>query len=153
MFNYVPIKHKQMSFVSNGGKFKLYTVLNGLIFLTPTQPRISFERAIEHNVFVLFICNPADTTFSVLFLYALRTRYRDDIYMWHSCTNGLSDSASPVEIGSVLEATLTYERTKKYVAPPGSGVGLVKFCTSATRQGRRKVPCRSIFCVTIAQLT
>jgi hypothetical protein len=32
--------------VSNGGKFKLYTVLNGLIFPTPTQPRISFERAI-----------------------------------------------------------------------------------------------------------
>jgi hypothetical protein len=32
MFNYVLIKHKQMSFVSNGGKFKLYTVLNGLIF-------------------------------------------------------------------------------------------------------------------------
>jgi hypothetical protein len=29
MFNYVPIKHKHMSFVSNGGKFKLYTVLNG----------------------------------------------------------------------------------------------------------------------------
>jgi hypothetical protein len=46
MFNYVPIKHKQMSFVSNGGKFKLYTVLNGLIFPTPTQPRISFEPAI-----------------------------------------------------------------------------------------------------------
>jgi hypothetical protein len=35
-----------MSFVSNGGKFKLYTVLNGLIFPTPTQPRISFERPI-----------------------------------------------------------------------------------------------------------
>jgi hypothetical protein len=35
-----------MSFVSNGGKFKLYTVLDGLIFPTPTQPRISFERAI-----------------------------------------------------------------------------------------------------------
>jgi hypothetical protein len=34
MFNYVPIKHKQMSFVLNGGKFKLYTVLNGLIFPT-----------------------------------------------------------------------------------------------------------------------
>jgi hypothetical protein len=32
--------------VANGGKFKLYTVLNGLIFPTPTQPRISFERAI-----------------------------------------------------------------------------------------------------------
>jgi hypothetical protein len=31
MFNYVPIKHKLMSFESNGGKFKLYTVLNGLI--------------------------------------------------------------------------------------------------------------------------
>jgi hypothetical protein len=46
MSNYVPIKHKQMSFVSNGGKFNLYTVLNGLIFPTPTQPRISFERAI-----------------------------------------------------------------------------------------------------------
>jgi hypothetical protein len=40
---YVAIKHKQMSFVSNGGKFKLYTVLDGLIFPTPTQPRISFE--------------------------------------------------------------------------------------------------------------
>jgi hypothetical protein len=46
MFNYVAIKHKQMSFVSNGGKFKLYTVIDGLIFPTPTQPRISFERAI-----------------------------------------------------------------------------------------------------------
>jgi hypothetical protein len=54
MFNYVPIKHKQMSFVSNGGKFKLYIVLKGLIFPTPTQPRILFERAIscerpDHN--------------------------------------------------------------------------------------------------------
>jgi hypothetical protein len=37
-----------MSFVSNGGKFKLYTVLNGLIFPTPTQPRISFERPIQY---------------------------------------------------------------------------------------------------------
>jgi hypothetical protein len=46
MLNYVPVKHKQMSFVSNGGKLKVYTVLNGLIFPTPTQPRISFERAI-----------------------------------------------------------------------------------------------------------
>jgi hypothetical protein len=27
-----------MSFVSNGGKFKLYTVLNGLLFPTPTSP-------------------------------------------------------------------------------------------------------------------
>jgi hypothetical protein len=34
-----------MSFVSNGGKFKLYTVLNDLLFPTPTQPRIAFERA------------------------------------------------------------------------------------------------------------
>jgi hypothetical protein len=41
MFNYVPIKHRQMSFLSNGGKFKLYTVLNALIFPTPTQLRIS----------------------------------------------------------------------------------------------------------------
>jgi hypothetical protein len=46
MFNYVPIKHKEMSFVSNGGKFKFYTVLNGLIFPTSIQPRILFERAI-----------------------------------------------------------------------------------------------------------
>jgi hypothetical protein len=50
MFNYVPIKHTQMSFVSNCGKFKLYTVLNGLLFPTPAQPRISFERAIEYSV-------------------------------------------------------------------------------------------------------
>jgi hypothetical protein len=35
-----------MSFVSNGGKFKLYTVPNGLLFSTPTQPRFSFERMI-----------------------------------------------------------------------------------------------------------
>jgi hypothetical protein len=42
--NYVPIK--QMSFVSNGGKFKLYTVPNGLIFSTPTQLKFSFERMI-----------------------------------------------------------------------------------------------------------
>jgi hypothetical protein len=34
--------------VSNGGKFKLYTVLNGLLFPTPTQPRMLFERAILH---------------------------------------------------------------------------------------------------------
>jgi hypothetical protein len=33
MFNYVPIKHKQMSFVSNGGKFKLYTVLEVFSYL------------------------------------------------------------------------------------------------------------------------
>jgi hypothetical protein len=39
-----------MSFVSNGGKFKLYTVLNGLIFPVPTQLRISFERAISINI-------------------------------------------------------------------------------------------------------
>jgi hypothetical protein len=35
-----------MSFVSNGGKFKLKTVPNGLLFSTPTQPRISFKRMI-----------------------------------------------------------------------------------------------------------
>jgi hypothetical protein len=55
MFNYVPIKHKQMSFVSNGGKFKLYTVLNGLLFPTPIQPRISFERAILSKLFPLTV--------------------------------------------------------------------------------------------------
>jgi hypothetical protein len=46
MFNYVLIKHKQISFVSNGGKFNLYAVPNGLLFSTPTQPRFSFERMI-----------------------------------------------------------------------------------------------------------
>jgi hypothetical protein len=49
MFNYVPIKYKEMSFVSNGGKFKLYTVLTGLIF--PTQD---------------FIYNYTVTAFSIL---------------------------------------------------------------------------------------
>jgi hypothetical protein len=44
--NHVPIKHKKMSFMSNGGKFKLYTVPNGLLFSMPTQPRFSFERMI-----------------------------------------------------------------------------------------------------------
>jgi hypothetical protein len=44
MFNYVLIKHKQMSFVSKRGKFKLYTVLNGLVFPTPAQLTIhSFQ--------------------------------------------------------------------------------------------------------------
>jgi hypothetical protein len=46
-FNYVPIKYKQMSFMSNGGKFKLYTVSNDLLSSTPTQPRFSFERSIS----------------------------------------------------------------------------------------------------------
>jgi hypothetical protein len=34
-----------MSFVLNGGKFKLYTFL---LFSTPTQPRFSFERMIQN---------------------------------------------------------------------------------------------------------
>jgi hypothetical protein len=45
--NYVPIKYKQMSFMSNGEKFKLYTVSNDLLSSTPTQPRFSFERSIS----------------------------------------------------------------------------------------------------------
>jgi hypothetical protein len=35
---HVPIKHKQMSLVSNGGKFKLYTVPNGLFFQRLLSP-------------------------------------------------------------------------------------------------------------------
>jgi hypothetical protein len=31
------IKHKQILFMSSGGKFKLYTVPNGLLFSTPTS--------------------------------------------------------------------------------------------------------------------
>jgi hypothetical protein len=45
--------------MSNGGKFKLYTVQNGLIFPTPTQPRISFERAIDYAIkSSLFVLSP-----------------------------------------------------------------------------------------------
>jgi hypothetical protein len=44
------MKHKQMSFVSNGGNFKLYTVLNGLLFSAPAQPRILFERMLHRIV-------------------------------------------------------------------------------------------------------
>jgi hypothetical protein len=50
MFNLVPSRYKEMSFVSNGGKFKLYTVPNGLLFSTPTQPKFSFERMIEFTI-------------------------------------------------------------------------------------------------------
>jgi hypothetical protein len=63
MFHYVPIKHKQMSFVSNGGKFKLHTVLNGLLFPTSTQPRISFERAtlfLEKILLLLLYFSPSN---------------------------------------------------------------------------------------------
>jgi hypothetical protein len=49
--NHVPIKHKQMSFVSNGGKFKFYTVPNDLLSSKPTQPRFSFERRIYVFIF------------------------------------------------------------------------------------------------------
>jgi hypothetical protein len=36
-----------MSFVSNGGKFKLYTVLNGLIFPTPLSPGFQYKTNTE----------------------------------------------------------------------------------------------------------
>jgi cobyrinic acid a,c-diamide synthase len=43
-----------MSLVSNGGKFRLYTGLNGLIFPTPTETRISFEHTIQvQTIFVI----------------------------------------------------------------------------------------------------
>jgi hypothetical protein len=45
-----------MSFVSDGGKFKLYTVLNDLIFPTPTQPRILFERTIGAYNVIVTVC-------------------------------------------------------------------------------------------------
>jgi hypothetical protein len=45
-----------MSFVSNGGKFKLYTVPDGLFFSTPTQPRFPFELMIEVAKKVLRMC-------------------------------------------------------------------------------------------------
>jgi hypothetical protein len=46
MFNHVPIRHKQTLLVSNGGKFKLYIVPNGLLFSTLIRLRFSFERTI-----------------------------------------------------------------------------------------------------------
>jgi hypothetical protein len=54
MLNYLPIKHKQMSLVSNGGKFKLYTVINGLIFPTPIQPK--YKKNMFFIVFNLLFC-------------------------------------------------------------------------------------------------
>jgi hypothetical protein len=44
--------------MEGNSNFTLYTVLNGLLFPTPTQSRISFERAIlVYKIFVcLFIC-------------------------------------------------------------------------------------------------
>jgi hypothetical protein len=47
------MKDKQMSFVSNVGKFKLYSVPNGLLFSTPTQLRFLFERMIPTNMIVV----------------------------------------------------------------------------------------------------
>jgi hypothetical protein len=60
-----------MSFVSNGGKFKLYTVLNGLVFPTPTQPRISLERGIA-NVTAISISSQRYTLFAILICVLLR---------------------------------------------------------------------------------
>jgi hypothetical protein len=79
MFNYVPIKHNQMSFVSNGGKFKLYTVLNGLIFPTPTQPRILFERAIFRLKLDYSVCDfdSSSAPFMYLDKWSSRTALRD----------------------------------------------------------------------------
>jgi hypothetical protein len=41
-----------MSFVSNGGKFKLYAVPNGLLFSTPTQPRFSHLKNTKSDVII-----------------------------------------------------------------------------------------------------
>jgi hypothetical protein len=81
MFNYVPIKHKQMSFLSNGGKFKFYTVLNGLIFPTPTQLRILFERAILLiNLFVVviflwFYVKETILSYLIKIMYVIKSKY------------------------------------------------------------------------------
>jgi hypothetical protein len=51
MLNYVPIKHKQMSFVSNGGKFKLYTVLiNVLINDNIEKLLLKIKKKTMHSV-------------------------------------------------------------------------------------------------------
>jgi hypothetical protein len=56
-----------MSFVSNGGKFKLYTVLNGLIFPTPPQPRILVERAIQSVSKRTNIKSPVEFKYRVIY--------------------------------------------------------------------------------------
>jgi hypothetical protein len=61
-----------MSFVLNGGKFKLYTVLNDLIFPTPTQPRISFERAAKE---LFWVATKQEKTFSRNILLLLGSRF------------------------------------------------------------------------------
>jgi hypothetical protein len=64
MFNYVPIKYKQMSFVPNGGKFKLYTVLNGLIFPPPTL--LIIQKAVDFGPKNYFVLNRYSPIFTLL---------------------------------------------------------------------------------------
>jgi hypothetical protein len=53
MFNYVPIKHKQMSFVSNGAKFKLYTKRFNFSNAYSAQDFIQELRKIETRIIKL----------------------------------------------------------------------------------------------------
>jgi hypothetical protein len=81
MFKRVPIKHKQISFGSNGGKFKLYAAPNCLLISTPTHPRfydITFSTVILIVLFLLSLCyfciyfflmNICDLTACVLICY------------------------------------------------------------------------------------
>jgi hypothetical protein len=81
--------------VSNGGKFKLYTVLNGLIFPTPTQPRISIRDIIEHFI-VLSFARPG-----------FRIKHFFDVVLRHN-----------VEINTVWNKMIyTYSRVKNGLLP------------------------------------
>jgi hypothetical protein len=68
MFNYVPIKRKQMSFVSNGGKFKLYPVLNGLFFSTPIQLNLKILSCFATNLTP--VCEGCVFTYSSFFIWS-----------------------------------------------------------------------------------
>jgi hypothetical protein len=74
-----------MSFVSNGGKFKLYTVLNGLIFPAHTQPRISFERPISLRVEVsLFVPSPEIEDLNCVSVFNLWAQHKKSFYSIYS---------------------------------------------------------------------
>jgi hypothetical protein len=102
MFNYVPIKHKQMSFVSNGGKFKLYTVLNDLFFPTLTQPRILFERAISCTRNSREDLNLSKIFTGILFFFSLNLQNHDFILFYVSNIFHISSSADSISSSDLI---------------------------------------------------
>jgi hypothetical protein len=82
-----------MSFVTNGGKFKLYAVLNGLIFPTPTQPRIS-QNKYRNYFFVVKEnknCKNAGLRGRTIFWSAFETRCRQKLTEIGKCDTTMWD--------------------------------------------------------------